>query len=239
MINRMVLVALIFALKTPQLLAQERDSLQTDTTTLTTPPIPNLIRKLPKNILAIKGTVLPYFVGNDMGIGTSLGVEYIFFKRHSIGIDGFMHWGFGSHDNLKDTAGVFYDVGSYHHLTEKAVFLSYRFYINAKALSAPIGVAFYISPYYRYGNKEEHNDPKFNVEFVVQKTRSESAGILLGLVGGIDKTQRGKVDFNIGPFKKQKEITTLYLENHVERTGFEKKDVIGLRVGIFFTYLIY
>jgi hypothetical protein len=238
MILRIVLVAVIYLLETSLLFAQERGSQIKNDSVMRISPAP-LITNKTSNILAVKATVLPYFIGNDAGIATSVGFEYIFFKHHSIGIDGFLHVAYGSSDNILDTADVRHDVGSRHHSTEKAIFFNYRYYFNYKKLREQKGVTVYISPYFRYGYIERHNDPLFKVNYVFQKERSWSEGILLGMVGKIDECKRCKFDVNIGPFKKQKDITTVYLEDQIEKTRFEKKETVGLRIGVFFTYLIY
>jgi hypothetical protein len=235
---RIILVVVIYLLKTSLSFAQESDS-QIKNDSVKSISLTPLSTNKRSNILAVKGTLLPYFIGNDAGIATSVGFEYIFLKHHSIGIDGFLHLALGSHDNIYDTAGVFHDVGSSHHSTEKAIFINYRYYFNYKKLREQKGVTVYFSPYFRYGNIERHDDPLFKVNYVFQKERSYAEGILLGVVGEIDETKRCKFDFNIGPFKKQKDITTEYLEDKIEKTRFEKKETIGCRIGVFFTYLIY
>jgi hypothetical protein len=238
MTRRLIIVAVIALFKTPSLLAQETDSLKVDSAAINISLAPTPASKT-SNIVVLRGTILPYLIGNDMGIATSVGVEYIFLKHHSIGIDGFLHLTYGGQDNLYDTAGVFYKTGSHHHSSEKAIFINYRYYFNPKNLQALRGVTAYISPYFRYGYSEEHNDPQFNVNYILQKEHSSSEGILLGLVGPIDKNKRCKFDVNAGPFKKRKDITTVYLEDHVEKTRSEHKKTVGLRIGVFFTYLIY
>jgi hypothetical protein len=238
MTRRIILVVVIYLMKASISYAQENNSQIINDSVKSISPNPWSANKR-SNIIAVKGTLLPYFIGNDAGIGMSVGFEYIFLKHHSIGIDGFLHLAQGSHDNIYDTAGVFYDVGSSHHSTEKAIFINYRYYFNYKKLKEEKGVTVYISPYFRYGYLERHDDPLFDVEYVFQKERSYAKGILLGLVGKIDECKRCKFDVNLGPFKKQKEITTVYLEDKIEKTRFEKKETVGLRLGVFFSYLIY
>lgn len=190
------------------------------------------------NMVLAKATLLPYTIGNDGGFATSLGFEAIFLKHHAIGIDGFLHLAEGSHDNVTDTAGVTHEVGNYHHSTEKAFFIHYRYYFNYKNLSAG-GTTIYVSPYYRYGYIERFNDPRYYVAYDYQKERSHAEGFLLGMIWNIKGFKRGYLDFNAGPFIKQKEITMAYREDNVMRSRFEKKQTVGCRIGIFFAYRLY
>ena len=98
---------------------------------------------------------------------------------------------------------------------------------------------FYISPYYRYGTIARYNDPSYTVEFVTQKERAHSEGVLLGVLWNIKGFKRGYIDVNAGPFKKQKEITTVTLSKNVWDTRFEKQETVGCRVGVFLAILLY
>lgn len=188
---------------------------------------------------AIKGMLFPYFVGNNIGMAGTIGVEYEFLKNQSIGVDLFLDGSFGSHENAKDTAGVVHEVGNSRRSGASAIFISYRYYLGLQKLRERKGTLFYLSPYFRYGRSIDSNDPAYENDYIDKKERSRAVGFVLGSMFKTNESRRWYIDVNGGPFYKVKDIHTTYWEDHMVKEKDETVKRLGLRLGIYFAYYIY
>lgn len=183
---------------------------------------------------AIKGKVLPFPIGNDLGINGLLGVEFAFLKNHTIGVDAYCLYLFGSHDKVKDTAGVEHEVGSFHKSFDKAIFMNYRFYFDFKKLRANKGLSLFTGCFYRYGQVNSSKDPAFEKEYINTWETDNSAGLFFGGIYHLRK--RLGLDFNLGYYYKQMNIRSTYLDKQDIKIKTENPNTTGLRIGLNLTY---
>ncbi len=148
----------------------------------------------------LKGKVLPFPMG-DYIFTTTVGVEYVFTKHQSLGIDleyfhQVRHHEYTSSKN-KDS------IGSNAHFINRGVLVSYRRYFNpenktllklGEKLNAPILP--YFSAFARYGKIDNHYNSGYETENIKYDEWQYSVGTVLG-------AYLGPVDINIGPFYKQ------------------------------------
>jgi hypothetical protein len=185
---------------------------------------------------SMKGSFLPYLLGNAGGISSVLGFEYGFLKRHSLSIEGIVDLSAGSHDMVTDTSGRYYDVGNYYSTAESAVLLSYRYYLNSSTSRIKKGLLWYISPFVRFGRIHSQKDPAFYNDFINQDQSQKSAGILFGGISVFKKPSRMGFDFNAGIFYKEKTINTRYLDNGLIKSNTDNPSNWGVRIGLYIDY---
>lgn len=92
--------------------------------------------KADENTYGIKAKILPFFIGNSMGIYTSLGTEIGFLKNQSFTAEWFFNYGHGSNDEVTDRYGNEHDSGNLEQMNEHALQLGYRYYYGIQALRA-------------------------------------------------------------------------------------------------------
>lgn len=158
------------------------------------------------NTLAIKGKVLPWLAGPE-GINYTLGIEYGFAKRHSIGID-FVYNDYSFPNEVYDSTQGSYRAGPRAYTVSRGVFINYRRYYMSghnyfskplNWLSGGNGGVPYLSAFLRYGKLDLHYPDGYTGTTVSYDEWQYSGGFLFGTVVGI-------FDFNTGPFYKEKYI---------------------------------
>jgi hypothetical protein len=189
--------------------------------------------------IALKAVVLPLPLGNVGFLSTSLGVEFGLTKNQTIGVDGFYMTGGDKSDKVKDTAGVEHHEANDYHTNERAVFFSYRYYFNFRKLRENNGICLYSSCYVRYGKKSSDKDEAFFNDYVSEEEINKSIGVLVGSVFMFEGSTKWAWDVNIGPFLKNKDITTVYRENRVRKTKFESTHNMGIRIGATINYYFF
>jgi hypothetical protein len=180
----------------------------------------------------LKGKILPVFLGNGGGFSFQLGSEYGFTKNQSFGVDA-MYFYFNDHrEKPVDTAGIIRAGGDKSYSNQKALFLYYRYYLNLEKWRIKRHRVIYASTYYRLGNRKETRDPAFKNDFISQKEKNNSLGLV---VGGIDKfgsEKRLGLDYQIGGYYRLSNSTTFYRENNIEKVNQSKTNNFGFRLGV-------
>jgi hypothetical protein len=214
--------------------AQNKQSFQKDSTKYIykTPYNPSS----PNQTWTIKAFPLPFLAGDGGGIACTLGVEYGFFKRHSLGVDGIYNLEGGSHDMVTDTAGRHYDIGNYYSSEERAILISYRYYLNFPDTREKKGMVWYLSTFARYGKIHSHKDPAFINDYIDQDQLQKSIGILFGGISVFKKPSRMGFDFNAGIFYKEKNISTEYFDNNIIKSRTDRPSNFGVRIGLYIDY---
>ncbi len=187
----------------------------------------------PNTTFAIRGKVLPWLIGGS-GINYTLGAEYDFAKRQSIGID-LVYNDYSEPHDVFDSATQNYQQGPRYYTVARGLFVNYKYYFTPyntafyKRTSHSINKDYlpYICAFGRIGNLDLHYDPDYKTNEVSHDERHYSAGVLLGVVIGI-------FDINVGPYYKQK-----YVRSAVKNwsgTGIDvlntNTSFIGARLGV-------
>lgn len=188
---------------------------------------------------AIKAKVLPWIspLGSGSGYNPSCGFEFGFLKNHSVGVDlTYNQYSFSSGD-VKDTVTNNYEPGPRVKNYDRALILSYRYYLNFNKLRAKEGIAFYTGTFFRAGKLSYGYDEGYNRDRSTLRENHLSGGIIFGILKEIhqfDKIDNPLyLDVYIAPFIKQKEITSEHLNEYhqlIEKTDFSIN--YGLRVGL-------
>ncbi len=182
------------------LLVGSRSCGQSDTLAFPTPYDPHGAR----NTWALKGKAFPFPLGDHLGLTALLGVELGFFKRHSVGVDGFIAHISGTYDAFTDTAGIEHPDGGSTFTTYKAVFVNYRYYLGTPALREK-GWIPYVGAFYRYGTVNGEGDAEYTRTDLEFHETHRSGGPLLGTIYEFDVGGRFALDMNVGLFRKHVE----------------------------------
>ncbi len=170
--------------------------------------------KVNKNAFVIKGKVLPYLMGNGLGINNSLGFEIGFLKTNSIGLEGFYNYYYDQEDKVTDRQGVFHETGNLTDLQEKALQMSYRHYYNFQRWRSNKGIAFYNGLFYRLETDIRNTDPNYKNEYINQKTGIRAGGLLMGMIMTFPKSSHLYMDYNFTIGKQFKNISSYNIENN-------------------------
>lgn len=184
----------------------------------------------PNTTIAIRGKVIPWLLIGS-GINYTIGAEYGFARRHSIGID-LVYNDYSLPNDRNDSAGK---AGPRVFTVARGVFLNYKCYLTPynsgfyKRTSAFINHDYipYIGAFGRFGNLDLHYDDGYKTNEVSHDERHYSAGILFGMMIGI-------FDINVAPYYKQKYIrsaTLSYTGQGIDITNTQTS-FIGLRLGV-------
>lgn len=184
----------------------------------------------------VRGTFLPYFIGNSGGVSMALGFDVGIGKRQSIGLEAAYFFEGGAHDDLADNDGVVHqDNANRYGSNNRAIFLHYRYYLGLQKFRS-YGWTWYVSPFARYGKIERYQDQNFpGNDYTVEAEVQKSAGMVVGCIinSGIDNLG---FDINVGGFYKTRDITTDYIEQFGGDIVKSKKSNIGLRIGVSINY---
>jgi hypothetical protein len=179
---------------------------------------------------SIKAKILPWFLGDALGISGFAGFEYGITKNQSIGIDGFVYYEESSLDSVPDTTGLVHSVGDYWHSIERAILLDYRYYFNFQRLRRHTGITPYILAYLRYGRIDRYYDPLYPLsDYWKDHEQHYSAGLQLGATFA---SWDIPIDVNIGLFEKEKVIYTQFLTHGVETSTNWRPVEMGFRLSV-------
>jgi hypothetical protein len=183
----------------------------------------------------IKGKILPMFaIGNGALLNTLIGFEYGFKKNQSIGLDAY-YLGMVVRDD--DSKGI---IGNSYR-NDISVFLNYRFYFPFEKIRDKFGLAFYTGLFARQGINRFTADGNLasnfntsNDSLVSSVRRHNSFGLLLGTLYKIKGTKRLCIDFNVGLFRMQTEMTNIDFFNRqtTSTTTISKFSTYNMRVGL-------
>ena len=179
------------------------------------------------NTFALKAKVLPWVVVGS-GINYTLGVEYGFAKRHSIGVDA-VYNDFSTPHEIYDTVTQQYTPGPRLYEVHRALFLNYRVYGGFEKWRAK-GCTPYLSLFGRYGKVHHYYEPGYEDPDIAYEEWHYSGGLLFGLIMGNAGEQC--FDLNIGPSWKVKDIRRVYNVDGAEVTEAYRKNGFALRVGM-------
>jgi hypothetical protein len=185
----------------------------------------------PNSTFSVRGKVVPWILIGS-GINYTIGAEYGFAKRHSIGID-LVYNDYSLPNDSDDSSAT--KVGPRVFTVARGVFLNYKCYLTPynsgcyKRTSAFINHDYipYIGAFGRFGNLDLHYDDGYKTNEVSHDERHYSAGILLGMMIGV-------FDINIAPYYKQKYIrsaTHSYTGPGIDITNTQTS-FFGLRLGV-------
>lgn len=187
----------------------------------------------PNSTFAIRGKVLPWLVVGS-GINYTIGAEYGFAHRHSIGIDLVYNDYHEPHESYDSTTQN-YKQGPLVFTVARGMFINYKYYLTPynsafyKRTSAFLRQDYipYIGAFGRFGNLDLHYDDGYKTNEVSHDERHYSGGILFGMMIGI-------FDINVAPYYKQKYIrsaTHSYTGPGIDITNTQTS-FIGLRLGV-------
>lgn len=181
------------------------------------------------NYFSIKGPFPLFYIWT---LYTPIGFEYGFHKRHSIGLELFYNKQSTSHEDATDNNGVMHHPGNFGNVQTRAIFISYRYYLNAQNIRKR-GSAPYFSCFYRYGEDKVVNDIDYKNDYYYKFEKQNSIGVVYGvLVYGDSKfINKLGLDLNVGVFYKQKNAVLDYDENNSNKTSN-----LGIRVGVYLNY---
>ena len=186
------------------------------------------------NTFTIKAFSVPTFLFIN-GMNGSLGVEYGFKKRHSVGVS-IVYTESGSkmsyNDSTQKAAGY-----PFLHSVDRGVLVYYRYYTKGWYHVLNSDFRPYASGFVRFGNHDWHHDKNYETNQIKYDEQQFSTGVLVGVVtplevGGLC------VDANIGPFWKWKNTRDEHLENAVAVVDYSKEQKLGLKVGLTLSYVL-
>jgi hypothetical protein len=180
----------------------------------------------------IKGKAIPFPVGNGYVLTTLLGVEYGFWKRHSIGMDGSWAYIADQRDGVTDTAGVYHDIGNESRSIERAIYLNYRYYVGLPNWRLQKGLALYISALVRYGRVSRRGDAAFPGRFITQEETDRSAGVVVGCYRAFSHIGRLGLDINLGAMYREQMIETVYPDHGGTKVTSEAPNGLVPRMGL-------
>ncbi len=186
-----------------------------------------------ENTYAIKSKVLPYTIGNGLGINNSLGFEIGFFKNNSIGVEGYYNYSQNSHDKVTDKSGVYHETGNRSYGNEKALQFNYRYYFNFQKLRDRKRKAFYSGLFYRVENDLSRNDENFINDYINQTTNSKAYGIIIGMISRFKNSKHFGMDYNFSFGNEYNTITGL---NESYEATYRKSKSNYFNIGISLNY---
>ena len=159
------------------------------------------------NTRALKGKLLPWIFAQAMGANLLLGYEFGFCKNHSVGADVYINNMEGDSD--PDSNNV---IKSYY-MTDKAIFINYRYYLNFPALRRR-GVIIYSGTLGMHGKKWESSDPGYSSDgFLTSLVKYNGLGVLAGTLICFKENEGLALDVNFRFFYRQKSITDVHFTN--------------------------
>ncbi len=179
---------------------------------------------------AIKGKALPWTAFICSGVNYTLGIEYGFNKRNSIGVD-FVYNDYSFTHDVYDSTTHEDKSGPRRFSVNRGFFVNYRRYVSTDGTwlkrqmdrVLPSGSLVYVSPFFRYGKNDYHYQEGYATSQIKYDEWQYSSGVLVGFVTSY-------FDLNAGPFYKQMYIQDVQMEQTTVtysrvRSGF------GFRVG--------
>ncbi len=180
---------------------------------------------------AFKGKVLPWILIGS-GINYTFGAEYTFGKVHSVGVD-FAYNDYSFPNEVSDTTRHEYVSGPRNYTVVRGVFANYRRYLDLQHtfLERPAAKIFgddmvpYLGVFFRYGKTDTHAERGYQTSTFSYDEWQYSGGVLCGIV-------TGNFDVNIGPFYKQRYISSVEQGRFGYVTHSSMMPVFGLRLGV-------
>ena len=180
----------------------------------------------------LKAMFAPLPIGNQITSAATVGVDFGLRKHQSFGSETNQVYTFGSHDQTKDTAGVYYEVGAHYSSSTFALLLNYRYYLRDLSLNS--GFNFYLSPFIRKAKTKAEQDPQFAADYISKISNEFSLGLVLGTLIKFKENERFGLDINLGASHKWSSVHTVYLENKQELRKHEVLKKIVPRIGFNF-----
>lgn len=177
----------------------------------------------------LKGKVLPFAMGGGGGVNALIGAEYGFCKNQSIGIDAYLLT-MGNHHDVFDPKLKEYVSTPAAGTNDKALFLNYRYYFDNQKLREKKGLEFYTGSFLRFGYSIFVYEPGYVTAIIAEHEMHYSGGVLVGLMKRMHN--RLCVDFNLGFYYKQKDITTVTAVGNQQVTSLDHASEWNMRVGL-------
>lgn len=178
-----------------------------------------------------KFKMLPWVIGEDVGMSYSLGLEYTFHRIHSFDLTAtYFDWDQDQEDNYGNPLPSIYNV-------RRSLQLGYRYYFNMFK-SKKDEWKFFVSPFIRYSKWKDHYSEGAVTDYFRNESWNYAGGILLGFAfdGGTDDGMY--TEFFIGPQYYLRKTAEGFTTNNitVENEYYTRK--FGVRFGMNFCGLI-
>lgn len=162
---------------------------------------------------AVRLRLLPWTIGNDKGLNALGGLQFSFFKNHSISVDAM----YGHQNNNLD---AYYRNDSLikparHRNTSTNEFhFAYNYHFNFESLRANRGLSFYAGLNYRIGNQQLASDSNMYIgdNTLSSNRQYYSFGPQVGALWSLGKKRIFTLNLNITPFYNVANVTTTTME---------------------------
>lgn len=187
----------------------------------------------------VNAKVLPWYTPISIyGLCSSAGMEYGFFRNHSIGCDIYYNKYNYRGAELFDTTTKEYYIEPRMIYNDKAVMLHYKYYLNLNTLRKKTGMVMYVGCFGRIGKISSCINPEYNRYTPELQLTYKSIGIMTGVmqvIGYVPSIHKPiYLDVNLGVFYKEKVIYNEfpYSNNLIVTEPTATTTNFGIRLGV-------
>jgi hypothetical protein len=157
--------------------------------------------------LTARGKIFGFVIIEDVFVVSgTLGLEYKFLKRHSIGADVIWTKYWLENDSIDAVTGKEYSVGDWQYDTRQNYMVDYRFYFSVRnKLCKYRGL--YLSAFHRHGTMKWRSSEEYkfdNGDDIFKDAVYNDLGLAIGLRLGGDRCRRWGIDTNLGMTRRTK-----------------------------------
>lgn len=144
------------------------------------------------SVWALRGKTVPFMFGYTRIFTATLGVEYRFMKRHSVGIDGIYEW-FKMQTYTWDAASGTQVRGPFRFVSTYTFHMDYRYYFHTGNRFFP-----YANAFVKFGTRKYCYESMVPSSYESQTERFGKYGVSAGTLLGFGRLRRFGLDFNAG-----------------------------------------